>query len=91
MVKVDSVINNEIETCHTHSHFLDHVYFVCFNNINFDQFQCKKCNFLTFFLKQYIHLKQIAYIKNVKNESRNKKHEIRFASRTTNRFLDKHD
>lgn len=89
MIKIDSIINVEIESCHTHPHLLDHLQHICQQNIN-NSYECKKCNFFALFLRHYIHLKEIAHIKNTKNALHTKKHEKRFASRTTNRYSDVH-
>lgn len=90
MIKIDKIINVEIDSCHTHPHLLNHLQYICKKNVIVTNYECKKCDFLNLFLNYYIHLKEIAHIKNAKNALHTKKHEKRFASRTTNRYSDVH-
>lgn len=89
MLEVDPIIDIEFESCKTHPHLQDHIFSVIKKNIQFGKYECTNCNFVNLFLKYYVFLKQIALIKNVKNSQRNEKFK-RFASRSTNRFSDKH-
>lgn len=89
ILKVNTLIDIELQSCSSHTNLKDHIYFVCRKNINLSNYDCKKCNFLTSFLMFYIHLKQIALIKTTKKNVKNEKSK-RFASRSTNRFSDVH-